>query len=238
MRLVLLLILCQASFAAVDAYRAGVALFEQQRYEEALPLLKQAVKETPQSAVAWKALGAAYAAQARYEEAASAFERACTLDANLADACYFWGRALYALDRFTPSLQALEAALAVDPQPGRVHEALGQTHEALGHASEAEAEFRQAVRSSPRYGIAYGRFLVRQGRTEEAMPHLLAASKANPRVSAVWLELGRAWLQLNEPSAAVTALTRAVQLDPLSEPAQVLLRKARLRAEVDRQPHP
>ena len=127
-----------------------------------------------------KASAARYAQAANYLAAEPLFREACM--AKDPDACYFWTRTLYALDRHDEAL----GALALQPQSWRVLMAIGQSREALGQAAEAEAAYQKSIASraldrAPKGELepeaAFGLFLYRQGRMEEAASTL---SKAGP----------------------------------------------------------
>lgn len=226
-------LLALSAAEAADAHRefqTGVALFEQKRLTEAEAHLKEAVRQDASRAGYWKALGVVYASQTRYDQAEPAFRQACTLDQREPDACYFWARALYARERFAESLKALDRSRATEGASGRVEEAAGQACEGLGQSAEAERHFRAAYQSDTRrHALAWGRFLIREGRTEEALPVLQRAVRDLPHTADAHFECGRALLQLGRLDDAITALFEAVRLAPENEAAVRLLQKARAR---------
>ncbi len=185
-------------------------------------------------AACWKALGAAQAARQQFALAAVSFEKACALDAKLEDACYYLGRAEYVANRYEASLEALEKALPVEKRPWRVYTAMGEAFEALGRAPEAERSFKKALDncrgSNERPGLAYGVFLFRQGRTEDALRQFQDVLARFPDSPAANFEAGRALWQLNRVAGAIPLLEKAVKLDPASAPARLLLDKAYTRA--------
>lgn len=227
----LLFLLAQGG--AENSYRDGVALFEKGQAAAALAPLRRATELEPKDARYWKALGVAYAAEGEYLRAEPALSKACALDRTLADACYFWARALYALDRFEGSLDALAVALPTDKRPWRIHLGMAQALEGLGRAKEAEQRFREAIAegsrasAEPRY--RYGVFLFRQGRTEEAVRPLEDNLRLFPGSAATHLELGRALLELGKVADADRHFQRALEMDPSSGQARLLLERARAR---------
>lgn len=221
------LLLALALFVQSDEYQRGVAAFEQGRHEEAVALLTQAVQQAPRDAQAWKALGVAHAAHGDYREAETPFARACELNARLADACYYHGRALYMLNRFADALPPLERALRVDAVRGRAETAIAEALEALGRAAEAEKRFRAAIArrdaAAERARTAYARFLIRAGRTEDALVPLREALTGNPDSAEAHFQMGRALQQLDRVEEALPHLERAVALEPGRAPAHLLL---------------
>jgi Tfp pilus assembly protein PilF len=208
--------------AAADL-RAGRTL-------QAESALKAIVAREPDNATAWRWLGVVYASQSDHELAEKPFAEACRLAPSDPDACYFHGRNLYALNRFVPAADVLRKALDPgDRQRWRVHSALAQALEAAGDAREAEKQFHAALAASPSPGRAeddpllhFGVFLLRQGRTREALDPL---AKAQPSARA-FTELGRALLALDRLEDAAARLERALALDPRHAQAHLLLAKA------------
>ena len=79
---------------------------------------------------------------------------------------------------------ALEKAKRREPRSRSIREALGIAYFRLGRWGEAEAEFRTLVDLAPadefaHYGLA--RSLIRQGRRQEATPHIKLARSLRPR---------------------------------------------------------
>jgi len=118
-----------------------------------------------------RAEAAELAKSKRYAEAGPLFERACDSGKD-PDSCYFWSRTLYAMDRHEEALRALTHAEARQP---KVQAAIAQSNEALGRYPEAEAAYRKGGEEAR---PAYGLFLYRQGRMEEAAALLANAGRA------------------------------------------------------------
>jgi Flp pilus assembly protein TadD len=235
--------LAAAASAQSSDYEQGVALFKRGQAAAAVPPLTRAAEAHPLQAQMWKALGVAYAAQGLYHEAEPPLRRACELDPKLPDACYFQGRALYALDRYEASLQVLERATNREPQSWKPRLGMAQSLEALGKTEEAGKQFRQSLalcrNSDPQPGIAFARFLLRQGRAEEAVAPLEEVLRRFPASGDAHLHLGRALLEKGDIAAAIAHLERAVSLEPASAQAHLLLAKAYVRAgrAAEAEPH-
>lgn len=217
-------------FGQASEYEQGMALFRRGNAEGAVPHLIRATKAAPHDAHAWDGLGLAYAEQGLYEKAEPALRKACELDAKVPNACYFWARTLYALGRFEESLAALDRA---DGRLWRIRIAMGQAAEAVGKAERAEAEYKKAMDlvggqdAGPT--VAYGLFLVRQGRPADAVPVLLEAVKQDAKSAEAETYLGRALIDTGRMAEAATHLERAVALAPQSAQAHLLLAKAYVR---------
>lgn len=239
-----LLLLLLAPPEAGQAYRQGVSLFEKNQPAEAIPHLQRATGLDPANAQYWKVLGAAYAKLEDYRAAIEPFQQACTLNPRLEDACYYLGRAFYAADRYTDALAPLRQAFESDPLKARAETALGQSHEALGQPTQAERYFQSALRRRDAFQqparLAYGLFLIRQGRAPEAIPILESAQR--PESADSRYHLGLALSQSDRLPEALAALQRAVALDSNHEASFLLLGKVKARLQPppprDQPPHP
>lgn len=93
----------------------GIALGEEQRYEESLKYLKQAEKLDPKNAKIQYNLGVTYAALGRHTKALYAYRKATHLDENMLLA---WGnRAVesYNTDRYYEAVTSFDCAMKIDP---------------------------------------------------------------------------------------------------------------------------
>ena len=126
------------------------------------------------------------------------------------------------------------ARLRRSPKSWKIRLGLAEALEALGKASAAEAAFTKAVDlvdgKDPDPGVAYGQFLVRQGRSRDAVPVLEKVLKRFPDSGLAHTQIGRALLEQGAVREAVPHLERAVALIPASAQAHVLLGKAYTRA--------
>ena len=208
-----------------------MAFFQRGDLAAAIPFLTRAAEAHPRDAQMWKALGVAYAAAKDYASAEPPLRLACELDRKLEDACYFYARALYALDRYDASMDALE-------RDGRgtwkVRLARAQALDAMGNADRAGREFRESIAvcrgvdAGP--GVAYGLFLIRQGRVAEAVAPLEEVLKRYPTSADAHTYLGRALFEGGRLADAIPHLERAVALAPSSAQAHLLLAKAYVRS--------
>jgi Flp pilus assembly protein TadD len=94
------------------------------------------------------------------------------------------GRAHLRNGRAAQATVSLEKAKRREPRSRSIREALAIAYFRLGRWAEAEAEFRALVDLAPadhfgHYGLA--RALVKQGRQDEAKPHIKLARSLGPR---------------------------------------------------------
>jgi len=150
--------------------RAGQEAFGKRDFLAAELAFRQAIREQPRSARAWKLLGMVYSAQEQYEKAEEPLSRACSLDPHEENACYYLGRLYYTLGRFEESQRAFGTALNNAPDHGRPLHGLALLREAMGDSSGAERYFKAAIRANEKPALVdYGRFLLKQGRAAESI---------------------------------------------------------------------
>jgi Flp pilus assembly protein TadD len=92
---------------------------------------------------------------------------------------------------------------------------------------EAGAEFARAVELDPRSEHArqnYGRWLLNEGRLEEAVAELETAQRLVPFDEMVLFDLALARLRLGHPDEASALLVRALELQPENRTVKNLLR--------------
>jgi Flp pilus assembly protein TadD len=220
-------------------YYLGMTYFRDGRPREALPFLERATRLSPSKPSAWKALGLVLLGANDYRSASVALSRACALDPADEDSCYLQGRSLFVLGQYGDAVQPFEKAMQAAPPANRaaVHRATALNFAELGLNQDAERHFREAMRlyrpstgaSQPDPRLDYGSFLIRQGRTQDALEMLQQSATAAPGSARAHAELGRALLELDRPAEALAQLKNAVDLDPTGWAARLLLGKAYLR---------
>ncbi len=223
---------------AVANYTLGMTYFREGRLGEARDAMEKTVARASDWAEAWKALGLTFLRMTNYSAAIGPLERACALGPAEDDACYLEGRTLFLLARYDEAAAPLEKARrnSVADDQARVERAVALNFDKLGNAVEAERHFLAALRvyhpgapgrEDPR--IDYGAFLIRQGRSGEAVEPLKLALKAHPDSVTACAELGRALLDLELPESALPYLEKAVSMDAKAWNVRMLLGKTYLR---------
>jgi len=105
---------------AQAAYNAGVKLYGQQKYGEALQQFERAIAIKPDFAHAFAARGSTYFAQKEYVRALNDYGQAMRLDRAMASPLFGVAEAYYAMGRKSdaaPYYQAYAASKAADAQP-------------------------------------------------------------------------------------------------------------------------
>jgi len=143
---------------AETEYRAG-------RNAAAVPELKQAVKESPDSYASHYLLALTLTETGELKEAIEEFKKAIALatkDDSKIVANYNMGNAYFDLRDYQNAVDAYRSSLKVDETLSKIHNNLGLALIGLKRTSEAAAEFKRAVELKPTYaesqynlGVAY-----------------------------------------------------------------------------------
>jgi len=172
-------------------------------------------------------------------------------DAALEAAYYFLGESYVKLERPADALSALEAALAITPtdadalyQMGLAHQALGQPQMALElyaravrlvpdfiEAYEGMVESYSALDESDHVTYAQGMVAFCQKDYRSAATYLEQATDALPDFAPAFLGLGLAYEGMGELRVALSAIQRALDLDPEDLAAQQAL--SRIQKTID-----
>ncbi|MBW2057277.1 MAG: tetratricopeptide repeat protein [Deltaproteobacteria bacterium] len=106
---------------AVGYYKEGVSLSKEGRSEEALSLLKKAVRIYPDYGDAYYNMGILYLGQGQLQEAAEAYTRAIEINPGDAAAHMNLGNIYMRQGRLSAAIHELEEAVKLDPAYGLAH---------------------------------------------------------------------------------------------------------------------
>jgi len=194
----------------------------QQRYAEAEPCFREAIRLEPRLPLVHRKLGEVLAMLGRGLEAEAAFEEFFEHDADQAVAT--------SLDhmragRKAEAIEALRGALRENPDNVDAMRCLAhiyiQDKERLG---DAEALLRNATSRAPDYSAAWmllGSLLHELGRHLESVQAFSRITELEPRNASGWTGLGNARASAGDFERSREAYARAVELDPKSPGAQM-----------------
>ncbi len=133
---------------------------------------------------------------------------------------------VFVIDKAKSKAEIL-AAVRV-PETATAAARLAEQYAALGDVANAEANYQKAIALSdaPRFKAMYADYLRQAGRGDEAAQLYLAALADDPALVGALVGLGRIYLERDLPNEAVTALTRAVNVDPNNYAANFFLAHA------------
>lgn len=107
-----------------ELLKKGSQAVQQNRPQEAIPLLEKAVQLNPESFDALFWLGVAYSLAQRWEEAASCFEQAKEIRPTFAPVWYNLGVVYWRMGQSSEAIDCFEATLQIDPNHDKAKKAL------------------------------------------------------------------------------------------------------------------
>lgn len=182
------LLAIQLGAGPVQHYQNAKQDLTEQKYSEAAGEVDAALHENP-SMVPALILKARLATLAKRPDVAkSCLITAITVDPASEEAQFYLGALFYTQNDFKSALSPLQTAQSLAPGNALPVFYLAMTHEALGHQSQALELYREAANLSPapspqsaEISVAYGRFLLSLGRTDEGIEKERRAVAIDPK---------------------------------------------------------
>ena len=170
------------SVEAYESYARGMMnlrLASRDSIERAISAFEEAIRQDPEYAMAWAALGGAYSLKGSFlsigdlvRKGVEMERRAVALDPELADAHTWLGGALLNLGQVDEAIASVNEAIRLEPENGQAYQALGRAYWAgKGDFAAAIPAFRKAIELNPEAGYSYlqlGLLLAWEGKYEEA----------------------------------------------------------------------
>src|SRR5579864_4095346 len=170
------LLALQLAIGPTQHYQKAEQAFAQRRFTEADSEVDAALHDSPYMvpALVLKARLAVFAH--RPDVAKSCLITAITADPTSEDAQFFLGVFYYMQNDFKLAISPLQTAQTLSPENPLPVFYLAMTHEAMGQDANALKLYQQAENLSPQKSaqtasilVAYGRFLLSQGRNEDSI---------------------------------------------------------------------
>jgi protein O-GlcNAc transferase len=195
----------------------GVIRLQERRNEEAIGLIRTALRVRPNVVEALSNLAKGLALIGRDDEAVEQFDRALAIRPDDAGTLVDRGRVLARLARHAEALASYQRAIAINPNNVAAHCQLGRVLQALDRHREALASFDQAltikrdfVEALDRRGLS----LRALGRQDEALASYDKALSIRPDFVDALLNRGDAMLGLGRFVEALASYDRALAIKP------------------------
>jgi tetratricopeptide (TPR) repeat protein len=217
------LLALQLAIGPAQHYENAKQDFTQRKFDEAVGEVNAALHESPYMvpALVLKARLAAFAH--RPDVAKSCLITAITADPTSEEAQFFLGLFYYNKNDFKMAISPLEKAQTLSPKSRLPVFYLAMTHEAIGDATQALKLYQQAENLSPEKSpqsalilLAYGRFLLTQGRTQEGIEKIRQSIQDDPDSREAHYELAKVLEQKEDLKNAALEAERALTLPQLS----------------------
>jgi len=188
----------------------GKALREQQRHEEATPLLRTAIEAAPELCEAHFELGLALLLQQQAALSEKHFERTLDLDPGHQLARLNLGNAHHNQGRFEAALDHYRLSLAAGPPSAMGFNNIGRALQNLGRVEEAIAAYKQGLELSP----TNRRLLGNLESAYEQRPEATISACSEPGSVETQLEHSKSLRKQGDLEGAVQAAQQALELDP------------------------
>jgi len=175
---------------------------EDTRYEEAVPLLKRALQDQPNMAIALMQLGIAQTGLKNYSEALDPLKKAVELLPDSGIGHYNLGLALFETGDWKGAAPQFEATVARAPRWADAHFSLASVYARIDRVPEAITELDTTLSISPdhyRANLLRGRILSLQNRPLDALANLKKAAEVQPDSREAHAFLADVYTQLGRP---------------------------------------
>lgn len=198
-----------------NVLQEGMMAVEDGRYEEAIPLLKQVLADSPLVTAAQMQLGIALSKVRRYDEAIVALRKAVEQLPDSVQARYELGLALYETGSWRDSIPYFEFVAKKRPKWPDAQFSLASVYARTQHVPEAVDLLQTVIQLNPQHfraNLLLGRILTLQHHAQEALPYLKQAVDSAPENFEPHAFLADAFDELGDTQQASTERTRAQAL--------------------------
>ena len=201
--------------AIANLFYEALVDVENERYEEAVPVLEQVLKQEPNTPTAYLQLGRSYMALKEYQKAVAPLRNLVERKPDDAFAQYEFGCALVKTGQWAEAAPHFEAAVSQMTGSSMMHFYLALVYERTSRNTEAMAEFQSALRLDPNQfpaNLLLGRMFVMQQKATDALPYLRRAIKLRPDSIDAHRFLSEAYGQLGQQANARRELAEAERI--------------------------
>jgi tetratricopeptide (TPR) repeat protein len=221
-----------------ELYELGSQLFEEGKYSEAEPILKNIISSNPRYADVHNKLGVISHLKGDFRRASEYFKKALELNPsyteaslNLAITYNDMGEFKKAQEVFSLAAQrAHPTPTAIDPfiagKLANEHYKLGNIYLDFGMNDEAIDEYKKAIKLFPRLPDVHtklGIALRNKGLTEDAIVHFIKAKELNPNYGPAWIQLGLSYYMKGHAGLAFEEWEKALKQNPNLKEAEAYL---------------
>jgi tetratricopeptide (TPR) repeat protein len=201
--------------AIANLLYGAMAHSENARYQEAVPILEEVVKQEPHALTAYLLLGRAYVSLTEYEKAIPPLQHVVETTPDNSLAHYELGCALVKTGRWSDAAPQFEAAVAQVNSSAMMHFYLALVYQQTSRNEEALAEFKDALRWDPKNfpaSLLLGRMYLKQQKVAEAIPLLQKAAALRTDATDPHRLLADAYRQLGREESASRELSEAERI--------------------------
>ena len=198
-------------------FRYGLLLTDSHAPAAGIVRLEEALKQFPNSARLWLALGIAQFTHGKNVEAENSFKRSLALDVKSVPALAYLGVTYSERGEYAKAIGFYEQAIALNAKVAALHYLVAETilKTSSDDTTRAEKYLKRATEIDPNLAAAYlswGRLYVRANRYTEAAPLLERAVSLQPEIAEAHYQLSRVLVKLKRTEEANRELAIFKQL--------------------------
>jgi tetratricopeptide (TPR) repeat protein len=199
---------------ASHRFNQGVALAKSGLSTEAAAAFRAALLVDGRDPAAWFGLGGVLYADARRDDALEAYKKGLEFDSRATGPLFTIGYIHLERGEIDEAMTRFHDVIRINPQgedAKRAHVNLGLCHESRGDLEAAAREYEAGAPNDPRTFYNLGLVRRKMNDPARAVEAFQRASDLNPKESRYAAALGDAYMEAQNPDAAVTAYERAVK---------------------------
>ena len=219
-------------------FRYGLLLIDSSAPAAGILRLQEALKQLPNSARLWLALGIAQLTHGQNVEAESSFKRSFALDGKLVPALAYLGVTYSERGLHEKAIEFYEQAITLNPRLASLYYLVADTmlKTSAADAIRAEKYLKRATELDPTLAAAYlawGKFHVRASRYSEAAPLFERAVSLQPELLEAHYQLSQVLMKLKRRDEANRELAifkeLSAQQKTRNEPREIARRLANVK---------
>ncbi|BAY37678.1 tetratricopeptide repeat protein [Nostoc sp. NIES-2111] len=206
------------SFAYLAYYGKGLALFADEKDQEAIAALESATKLKGDFVAAWQTLSVVYRELNQPQKALVAIEKAIQIQLQPENPNLYnekW-RVLKDLKQYTQAQAAINQAINLSPRAA-FYNNRGLLYSEQKKWDLALADFNQAIALNPQHALAYnnrGKLYAEQKKWELALADFNQALKVNPQLAHAYNNRGFIYKELQKWDLALDDYNHALKINP------------------------
>lgn len=194
-------------------------LIEENRFEEAIPLLDEVLRLDPNHVDAMISKGLSLSSLSQYDEADKYYEKALQLEPYSYWAWYLKANNSYLMKKLNETIKCYDKALSIDvnnPLNWNAWHLRGASLYELGHYYESIDSYKEALNLDPNLGWtihSIGISYAKLNQHEEALKYYKRALELNELDDVLWFDMGRSYQLLQRYDDAIGCYERSLSIN-------------------------
>ncbi len=197
--------------------KKGNDLFDQAKYDEAIPCYDKVIEINPKNKWGWINKGATLIDLGKYEEAIKTYDKAIEIHPQSADVWCNKGNALYDLGKYEDAIVAFDKAIEIKTKFADAWNGKGIVLDNMERYEEAIEAYNKAIVIRPKFTFAWinkGLALANHDKYDEAIKAYDEAIRLDPNNVMARINKGYALGQHGKLDEAVGVIDEAIEIDP------------------------